>query len=278
MDDALLSIRGVCTDFARPAGTIRVLDDVSIDVRRGEVVGLIGESGIGKSLLLSSVLGVVMPPGHVAEGQALFDGRDLIGMPERELNRIRGKEISFIGPNPHTLLNPLVPVGEQVVKFLRAHYDVARDDARQRTRDMFDAVGIPDPDRRLKSYPHELSGGMAQRVVISIGLICSPRLILADEPTFGLDVTIQAQVLELVMELVAETEERAMLLVTRDLGIVANYCDTLYVMHDGRIVESGPVDEFFRQQATSYGKAFVQASDIESQWRDAQERARLAAE
>ena len=252
---------------------------MSIDVRRGEVVGLVGESGIGKSLLLSSVLGVVMPPGHVAEGQALFDGRDLIGMPERELNRIRGKEISFIGPNPHTLLNPLVPVGEQVVKFLRAHYDVTRDDARQRTRDMFDAVGIPDPDRRLKSYPHELSGGMAQRVVISIGLICSPR---TDSGRRGrrLDSTSRSRPksLELVMELVAETEERAMLLVTRDLGIVANYCDTLYVMHDGRIVESGPVDEFFRQQATSYGKAFVQASDIESQWRDAQERARLAAE
>lgn len=240
-----------------------LLHGVSLAVPRGKIVGLVGESGIGKSLLLAAVLNVLNEPARISGGSVRFGERDLLTMPEDELSRIRGKQLSFIGPNPHTLLNPLLPVGRQVVNFVRAHEGCSKDEAREKVLEMFRAVGIPDAARRLDSYPHELSGGMAQRVVISVGLICSPQLILADEPTFGLDVTIQAQVLELIKALVDSREDRAMLLVTRDLSIVANYADTVNVMHDGAIVESATVHEFFAGPKTEQGRALLDAAQLE---------------
>jgi ABC-type dipeptide/oligopeptide/nickel transport system ATPase component len=267
MDEAALKVRELRTYLFLPDGVAQVLDGIDLSVGQGEIVGLVGESGAGKSLLLASILRTLNSPARVVGGEALFKGLDLLGLRETQLNTVRGREISFIGPNPHTLLNPLLPVGDQVRRFISAHEHLTPEEARRRVLDMFEAVGLPDPERRLSSYPHELSGGMAQRVVISIGLICSPTLLLADEPTFGLDVTIQAQVLEVIKALVGAAPGRGMLLVTRDLGIVANYCDSVYVLHDGRIVESSSVDSFFARQVTSYGRDLVAQSHLESRRR-----------
>jgi ABC-type dipeptide/oligopeptide/nickel transport system ATPase component len=268
MPEAVLRISNLRTSRVSKSGTVELLKDVSIDVHRGEIVGIVGESGIGKSLLMASVLNLLNPPVRVVGGEVVFGAHDLSKLPDAELSRIRGKEVSFIGPNPHTLLNPLLPVGQQVVNFVRAHEPLSKSDARDRVLDMFKAVGIPDAKRRLDTYPHELSGGMAQRVVISVGLICSPQLILADEPTFGLDVTIQAQVLELIRKLVGSRDDRAMLIATRDLSIIANYADTVHVMHDGAIVESAPVSDFFRGPASEQGRALLRAAELRREPRD----------
>lgn len=235
------------------------LQDVTVEVKDGQLVGLVGESGAGKSLLLASVLGLLDSPARVVSGAVTLDGSDLLRLSEGELAAVRGQQVGFIGPNPHTLLNPLVTVGHQVVRLLRAHQRIGKAEARDRVLEMFRSVGIPDPVRRFDSYPHELSGGMAQRVVVSAGLISEPRVLLADEPTFGLDVTIQAQVLELISDQIAATAGRSMLLVTRDLGIVANYCDWIYMLRDGRLVESQPVPDFFAEPRSSYGRALLDA-------------------
>lgn len=264
MADALLKVSDLSASrFARRQAEEKLLSDISLEIHGGETVGIVGDSGTGKSLLLASLLNVLREPVRTTGGSVMFGGDDLRRMSETELNQIRGKEIGFIGANPHTLLNPLVPVGKQVANFLRAHEPMSKNAATERVYEMFHAVGIPDAKRRLKSYPHELSGGMAQRVVISIGLICSPRLILADEPTFGLDVTIQAQVLKLIHDLVVGAEDRAMLIVTRDLAIIANYADTVHVMHGGAIIESGPVDTFFHSASSEHARVLIGAAQLE---------------
>jgi len=277
MPDLVLSIDELHVGRDGRDGPQELLRGVSLEVPRGRIVGLVGESGVGKSLLLAAALDLLDAPARVTGGGVRFGERDLRSLPEQELNRIRGREMSFIGPNPHTLLNPLLPVGRQVAAFVRAHEGLSKEAARERVLEMFTAVGIPDAERRLDSYPHELSGGMAQRVVISVGLICSPQLILADEPTFGLDVTIQAQVLELIKRLVGSREDRAMLLVTRDLSIVANYADTVNVMDDGAIVESAPVEEFFRGPRTAQGRALLEAAQLEHRPGAGRARAGVAA-
>lgn len=262
MSRILLEIKDLQTGYDTPAGPIPLVDGVSLQVRSGEIAGIVGGSGVGKSLLIASVLRLVKPPGRVFAGEILFKGQDLLKLTEKELNKIRGREFSYIAANPHTLLNPLISVGEQVVRFVRAHQRLSKKEATEAVIRMFKAVGLPDPEQRLHNYPHELSGGMAQRVVISVGLINSPQLVFADEPTFGLDVTIQAQVLELMKDLLVQNPQHAMLLVTRDLGVVANYCDSVNVMHDGRIIESATTQEFFAGPVTNYGQLLLDAAAL----------------
>ncbi len=259
----LLSVSGLETHFYVGGGVTKVLNGLDLSVRRGEIVGLVGPSGTGKSVLVASILSLVKPPGKIVAGRVVFNGEDLLKVNEARLKRLRGKDISLIAANPHTLLNPLIPVGQQVANFLIAHHPVSKKAAMDQVLEMFKSVGIPDPSRRLGNYPHELSGGMAQRVVISIGLICSPQLLLADEPTFGLDVTIQAQVLELMKSLLAQRPEAAMLLVTRDLGIVANYCSRVAIMHEGRIVESGETRDLWHAPKHPYTREIVRAATLD---------------
>lgn len=259
----LLTVCDLETHFFVGGRVTKVLNRLDLSVRRGEVVGLVGPSGTGKSVLVASILSLVKPPGKIVAGRVLFNGEDLLRVNEARLKRLRGKDISLIAANPHTLLNPLIPVGQQVANFLMAHHPVSKKAAMDQVLEMFRSVGIPDPARRLGNYPHELSGGMAQRVVISIGLICSPQLLLADEPTFGLDVTIQAQVLELMKSLLAQRPEAAMLLVTRDLGIVANYCDRVAIMHQGRIIESGDTAELWQAPKQPYTQELLGAAALD---------------
>ena len=260
--DNLLTVSELETHFYVGGRTTKVLNGLDLSVRRGEIVGLVGPSGTGKSVLVASILGLVRPPGRIIAGRVRFNGEDLLKVNEARLKRLRGKDISLIAANPHTLLNPLAPVGAQVANFLMAHRPMPRKVAMDQVLEMFRAVGIPDPARRLGNYPHELSGGMAQRVVVSIGLICSPQLLLADEPTFGLDLTIQAQVLELMKSLLAQRPEAAMLLVTRDLGIVANYCDRVAIMHRGRLIESGETAEVWRAPKQAYTREILGAAAL----------------
>jgi len=247
--EALLSVKQLTVAGGRNPHSPRLLRDVSMKVSPGEVVGIVGESVSGKSVLLAAILDLLRPPAGTVDGSVEFQGENVLEMSRDRLHRFRGDDVGFIGPNAHSLLNPLMPVGKQVVRYIRAHQKLDRHAARERAIGMFEAVGIPDPTRRFDAYPHELSGGMAQRVSISIGLVNRPRLLLADEPTFGLDVTIQAQVLELMMSLMREHLGAASVVIaTRDLGIVANYADRVVNMSGGRVTAAGPVHEFFEHR------------------------------
>ncbi|MGE3979088.1 MAG: ABC transporter ATP-binding protein [Nitrospira sp.] len=237
------------------------LQGVSLSVAAGEVVGIVGDSGAGKSLLVSSITGTLRSSARITNGQIRFNGKSVLDLPESELRQLRGRRIAYIGPNPHSLLHPTIPVGKQVRRFLRAHEQVSRADADQRVAAMFAAVGIPDPLRRMAAYPHELSGGMAQRVVIAIGLICRPDVIVADEPTAGLDVTIQAQVLQLIKQLVTSADQRTSLLIaSRDLGIIAKICDRAAILGSGRVAELRDTRAFFDNPATEAGKDLLLAA------------------
>jgi len=237
------------------------LRDISLSVAAGEVLGVVGDTGAGKSLLVSAVTHTLRPSAQLTKGKIMFNGQSVLDLPEAEVRRVRGPGISYIGPNPHSLLHPTIPVGKQVRSFVRAHEHVSRAEADERVADMFAAVGIPDPRRRMAAYPHELSGGMAQRVVIAVGLICRPDVIVADEPTGGLDVTIQAQVLELIRELVTSAQQRAALLIaTRDLGIVAKICDRTAILDEGRLVEMRDTRAFFDAPSSKAGKELLLAA------------------
>jgi ABC-type glutathione transport system ATPase component len=237
------------------------LSGVSLSVAAGEVVGVVGDSGAGKSLLVASITGTLRSSARITGGEVRFKGQSILQLPEQELRQLRGRRIAYIGPNPHSLLHPTIPVGKQVRRFLRAHERVSKVDADQRVVDMFTAVGIPDPRRRMAAYPHELSGGMAQRVVIAIGLICRPDVIVADEPTAGLDVTIQAQVLQLIKDLVRSADRRtALLIATRDLGIVAKICDQTAILGEGGVAELRTTREFFDGPTSSAGKELLLAA------------------
>ncbi|SDS52628.1 ABC transporter ATP-binding protein [Jiangella sp. DSM 45060] len=257
-DTPVLDVAGleVGNDADRPF----TLGPLDLALAAREIVGVVGDSGAGKSLLVSTLTQTLRPSATVVSGQVRFEDADLLTLDHRRQQRIRGARIGFIGSNPHGLLHPMLPVGRQVANVLRAHEAVSRTEARARVLDMFSAVGIPDPSRRLDAYPHELSGGMAQRVVIAVGLICDPDLIVADEPTAGLDVTIQAQVLELIEALVRSRENRALLLATRDLGIVARFCDRVVVLDDGRVAEQGPVRDLFRTPEAAISRELLTAA------------------
>jgi oligopeptide/dipeptide ABC transporter ATP-binding protein len=251
----LLEIRNLVTAFQTPAGRLPAVDGVSLSVDRGRTLGLVGESGCGKSVTAMSVLRLVASPGVIESGQILLDGDrgpvDLVSLPERELRRVRGGRIGMIFQEPMTSLNPVFTIGDQIAEAVRLHRDVPRTAARARALEMLRLVRMADPEQRLDEYPHQLSGGMRQRVMIAMALACEPDLVIADEPTTALDVTIQAQILDLLSDL-RRRLGTAILLITHDLGVVAETCDEVAVMYAGRIVERAPAAALFAEPMHPY--------------------------
>jgi len=237
-----LKIEDLQTYFFTREGAVKAVDGISFDVKKGEIVGLVGESGSGKSVTGFSIMGLVDPPGRIAGGRILFNGTDLVNLPEAEMRAIRGKKIALIFQDPMMTLNPVLRIDTQMTEAIRAHEKISKEDARQRARDALGQVGISSPDQRMKSYPHQFSGGMRQRVAIAIALLNKPDLIIADEPTTALDVTIQAQILYEAQKLCRETGT-AMIWITHDLTVVAGLASRICVMYAGRIVEKGGIDE-----------------------------------
>jgi oligopeptide/dipeptide ABC transporter ATP-binding protein len=255
----LLRVENLRTWFDSDRGPIRAVDGVDFEIQIGRTLGVVGESGSGKSVTALSVMRLVDEPGHIAdESRIIFEGQDLQQLDERAMEQIRGNEISMIFQEPMTSLNPVHPVGEQIAEALRIHEHVGTKEAATRAVEMLELVGIPEAARRANDYPHQLSGGMRQRVMIGIALACNPKLLIADEPTTALDVTIQAQILELMVEL-RERLGMAIMLITHDLGVVAEMCDDVVVMYGGRAVESGPVDEVFTSPQHPYTEALLQS-------------------
>ena len=240
MDDRLLlQVKGLRTWFHTFKGVVKAVDDVSFDIRVGEVLAVVGESGGGKSVTGFSVIRLIDEPGRIESGEVLFAGRDLMKLSEREMNRVRGKDISMVFQDAMTSLNPVYTIGQQIDEVLRLHTSMGRADRRRASVELLRSVGISNPEGRLGSYPHQFSGGMRQRVVIAIALAARPRLIIADEPTTALDVTVQAQILRLMTDLI-HAEGCSLMLITHDLAVVSEIADRINVMYCGRIVESGP--------------------------------------
>lgn len=257
MQDKLLEVTDLTTTFKLQSGSVvSPVDHASFFVRKGEVVGIVGESGCGKSMTATSIIRLIPPPGKITDGRVLFQGKDVVQMRSQELSALRGAHISTIFQDPLTFLNPVYTIGRQIGETVRLHLGVSKEEARKRTLEVLDMVKIPAPERVAKSYPFELSGGMRQRVLIAIAMCCNPELIIADEPTTALDVTVQAQILSLLTGLVRE-KNISMILITHDMGIVADVCDRLYVMYAGQIVESGTLDDIFYRPAHPYTKALL---------------------
>jgi peptide/nickel transport system ATP-binding protein len=247
----LLAVTDLSIEFRTRSGTVRALEKVGFDVGRGETVALVGESGSGKSVTAYALLGLLDPAARVTSGRIQFGGLDLLAAGERELEELRGREISLISQNPRGALNPIRPVGKQLGDVLSRHGNVTRAQAPQRAVEMLAKVGIPDPARRAAAYPFELSGGMCQRVTIALALACQPALLIADEPTTGLDVTTQAVVMDLLAELAAASR-MATILITHDLALAGEYADRIVVMHAGHVVESAPADQLFARPRHPY--------------------------
>ena len=252
---ALLDVEHLSVTFG---GTSPAVDDVSFQLGAGETLGLVGESGSGKSVTAFSILRLLQPPGRIVGGRVIFQGRDLLTLPESDMREVRGAGISLIFQEPMTALNPVMRVGDQIAEALLVHGKATRAEARARAVELLDAVKIPDAARRVRDYPHQLSGGMRQRVMIAIALACRPPLVIADEPTTALDVTIQAQVLELLRELKARYN-LALLLITHDFGVIAEMADRVAVMFKGKIVEQGPVRTILRQPSHEYTRTLLAA-------------------
>ena len=252
MKVALLEIEGLKTQFFTSAGTVRAVDGVDYTVEEGETVAVVGESGCGKSVTALSIMRLVAdPPGKIVEGQIRFKGSDLVALPEEEMRQIRGRDIGMVFQEPMTSLNPVLSIGRQLTETLETHFGMSREKADERAVELLGLVGIAEPERRLTQYPHHFSGGMRQRVMIAMALACDPKLIIADEPTTALDVTIQAQILELMKNLTREMGV-AMIIITHNLGVVARYADRVNVMYAGKIVESGSAEEIYHHPRHPY--------------------------
>ncbi len=254
----VLEVEGLTTRFFTRRGAVQAVNDVSFDVPRGGMTGIVGESGCGKSATIRSILGLVPSPGRIVAGEARLEGRDLLSMPARELREVRGSSVGFVAQNPFGALNPILRIRKQFHKVIAAHRKVSKEESLEIAREQLRRVGIPGIDRVLNGYAHELSGGMAQRVVIGMALSLDPRLVIADEPTTALDVTIQRQILDLIRDLVV-SDQRSILLVTHDLGVVAQYCDEVVVMYAGKVVETGPVRDVFAAPAHPYTLALLES-------------------
>jgi peptide/nickel transport system ATP-binding protein/oligopeptide transport system ATP-binding protein len=254
----LLEVNNLHTQFQTRAGLVRAVDGVSFSLDPGELLGLVGESGCGKSITALSIMRLIAPPGKIVSGEITFDGKNLLRLSDAEMRQIRGDDIAMIFQDPMTSLNPVYTVGEQIAEALRLHRKLSRKAAREAAIQAMREVAIPDPTRRVDDYPHQLSGGMRQRVMIAMALACDPKLLIADEPTTALDVTIQAQILELLNEL-RTTRELAVLLITHDLGVVAEVADRVAVMYTGRIVEESPVNELFARPKHPYTEGLLRS-------------------
>lgn len=258
MSEYLVDIQHERLSFFTPAGEVKALNDVSIHLNDGEVLGIVGESGSGKSVTAYSLMGLTAYPGKLVGGTIDFNGHRINDLSEKEFRKIRGNEVSIIFQDPMTSLNPVYTIGNQMMEVILLHTDKNKEQARARAKELLELVGINEPEKRLKQYPHELSGGMRQRVMIAIALACEPKLLIADEPTTALDVTIQAQILELMMEL-KEKLGMAIIMITHDLGVVASMCDKIAVMYAGRIVEYGTTDDIFYNPKHEYTKGLLKS-------------------
>jgi len=254
--NALLAVDRLSTVFDLPSGAVPAVDDVTFEIRPGETLGLVGESGSGKSVTALSIMRLVQPPGRIAGGRLTFKGRNLLDLPEAEMQAVRGAEISLIFQEPMTALNPVFTVGDQIAETLVVHGRETKKGAKARAVELLASVHIPDAASRVHDYPHQLSGGMRQRVLIAMALACRPSLVIADEPTTALDVTIQAQVLDLLREMKAAFN-LSVLLITHDLGVIAETADRVAVMYAGRIVEEGPVRDIFRRPLHPYTRGLL---------------------
>jgi peptide/nickel transport system ATP-binding protein len=259
--DNILEIHGLKTQFFTEAGVVRAVDGIDFTVKRGEVLGLVGESGCGKSVTSLSIMRLVGQPGRIVEGKIFFNDEDLLELSESTMQEIRGNRISMIFQQPQSCLNPVFRVGDQLGEALLIHQDIGKDIAQKRAIELLNMVGIPEPESRVNSYPHELSGGMAQRVMIAMALACVPDLLIADEPTTALDVTIQAQILDLMRNLQSQME-MSIILITHDLGVVAEMCDRVNVMYAGRIVEEAEVIDLFQSPKHPYTEALIGSTPV----------------
>lgn len=266
-DDYLLEVRGLKTHFFTDAGVVKAVDGVDFKVKRGEIFGLVGESGCGKSVTAFSILRLVRPPGRIIEGAVIFDGNSLMDLTEKKMRDLRGRHISMIFQQPQASLNPVFNIGSQVAEVIQIHQEKDKADAWKQAVDLLHLVGIPDPEKRAKSYPHEISGGQAQRVMISTALALDPHLLIADEPTTALDVTIQAQILELIEEL-TQHSNTAVILITHDLGVIAEMCDRVAIMYAGQLVERAQVETLFDQPLHPYTQGLMASMPILGDVRD----------
>lgn len=257
----ILEIKNLKTQFFTEAGIVRAVDGIDLTVKRGEVLGIVGESGCGKSVTSLSIMRLISQPGRIVEGEIIFDNTDLVRVSESQMRDVRGNRISMIFQQPQSSLNPVFRVGNQLTEVLHIHQDITKEEGEKRAVELLRLVGIPEPESRINAYPHELSGGMAQRVMIAMALACVPELLIADEPTTALDVTIQAQILDLMRNLRTKTDT-AIILITHDLGVVAEMCDRVDVMYAGRIVEKAPVVELFKNPKHPYTAALIGSTPI----------------
>lgn len=247
----LLEVKSLCTEFPVKRGVVRAVDDVSFEVSEGEILAIVGESGSGKSVTSLSIMGLLAEPGHVAGGEMTFDGKDLVHLSEKEYREMRGNDMAMIFQEPMTSLNPVYRIGDQIVEAIRTHEKVSKKEALTRAIDLLRKVGIPSPEARVRDYPHQMSGGMRQRVMIAMALSCQPNILIADEPTTALDVTIQAQILRLIGDLRRKLGT-AIILITHDLGIVAQTAENVLVMYGGQAVEYSDVKSIYKQPLHPY--------------------------
>ena len=257
--ETLLEIKDLCVEFKTMAGTVHAVDHLSYTLHRGEKLGIVGESGSGKSVSSLAMMQLIPnPPGKVTGGQILYNGKDLVKLSEREMQKIRGNEISMIFQEPMTSLNPIIRCGKQIAESLRLHRGMKKKEAMEEAIKMMQAVGIANPQARAYEYPHQMSGGMRQRVMIAMALACQPQILIADEPTTALDVTIQAQILDLIRDLNQEMNT-SVVFITHDLGVVSELCDTVIVMYNGHIVEKAPTADIFREPLHPYTQGLLSA-------------------
>ncbi|MBQ3816527.1 MAG: ABC transporter ATP-binding protein [Clostridia bacterium] len=258
MSTPLLQVKNLCTSFNVDSGEVRAVNGISFELEKGKVLGIVGESGSGKSVTAYSIMRILVEPGRITGGEILFKGEDIVKYSNKQMREFRGKRVSIIFQDPMTSLNPVYTIGAQIEEAIRLHTDKSPAEAKERATELLRLVGINEPEKRMKQYPHAHSGGMRQRVMIAMALACEPKLLIADEPTTALDVTIQAQILELINEL-KEKLRMAVILITHDLGIVSSMCDRIAVMYAGKVVECGTADDIFYRPMHEYTKGLLRS-------------------